>query len=189
MENTELDNAGKEQAIKEFIDKSYVPAKKHSDEVKKLKDSINEKDQAFADYKASKMTEEEKVAETLKNNSLRASKLIAENVFAKAGFSSETYEEIVGQIAGEDVEMTEKLANAICAAMLKQNDTSKAELEKKYIDNTPKPTAGNAEKASTSENQKQDYEQKLAECQKNKDMIGVARYTRLIQELEINKKD
>lgn len=171
-----------------MINKAYVPAKKHSDEVKKLKDNLTAKETEFNAFKESKMTEEEKNAEIMKNNNIRASKLIAENVFAKAGFSSETYDEIVGQIAGENIDVTEKLANAICSAMKKQNDTSKQELEKKYIDNTPKPTGGNTTKATPAENQREEYERKLAECQKNRDVIGIARYTRLIQELDMKKE-
>lgn len=168
-----------------MINKSYVPAKKHSDEVKKLKDNLTAKETEFASFKASKMTEEEKIAETMKNNNIRASKLIAENVFAKAGFPSETYDEIVGQIAGEDIDMTEKLANAICTAMKKQNDTSKQELENKFIENTPKPTGGNTQKATTTENQRDEYVKALEACQKNRDIIGIAKYTRLIQELDM----
>ncbi len=179
-----MDNEAKGKAIQDFINQGYVPAKKHSDEVKKLKADISAKQTEFDTYKQSKMTEEEKQAETIRNNNLRASKLIAENIFAKAGYSEEIYNDIVTQIVGENLDVTEQLANAICNTMKKQADDYKTKLEADIIKNTPKPTGGNTKTGSEGENKLAEYQTALEDAKKKNDIIGVARYTRLIQTMK-----
>lgn len=197
LSNSELDENGKADAIKEFVGKNFVPTTKYNDEKIKTKTQIDAYNTLKAEYetfKQSKMTDEEKqeeqarlMKEQYQKANLTISKMYAENTFAKAGFKEEDYKGILDSIVQEDPDKTKNLAETICNTMLKQ----KADIEKavtdKIVKGTKTPPAGNDNDAG-SESDIQKYKKLFEEAQKRNDYAKMAYYTRLVQQAQ-NKED
>lgn len=198
LTNSELDDAGKADAIKTLIGKSFVPTNKYNTEKLNTKAQIDAYNALKAEYdtfKQSKMTDEEKQAEKerimqekYQRANLTISKMYAENTFAKAGFKEEDYEEILDKIVTEDPDETKGLANIICNTMLKQKKDIEKAITDKIVKNNPKPPAGN-DNGSGNESEIDKYKKLYAEAQKSNDYAKMAYYTRLVQEAEKNNEE
>ena len=137
------------------------------------------------------MTEEEKQANAIKvaeekaqNTNKMLSTLLAENVFAKAGFKESDYKDIIPKIVIGDAESTKALAEDICKTMLDQKKNIEKEFQKKLVEQQQKPDHGDGEpdKAKDVEN----YEKLLADAIEKGDGVAQVYYTRLIQESKQN---
>ena len=197
LENAELTNEAKQEAIKVLVGKNFVSNEQYS----KAKAKQTEKDEAlkalrteFDAFKESKMTETEKQAEIAKEKeeryqkqNLMISKMYAENTFSKAGFKEDEYKDILDNIVQEDLEKTKGLAETICNSMLKQKaDIEKAMKDKIIKGQTPPPAGNDNDKGSGDEieNYKKLYQEAVA---KN-DFQKMAYYTRLVQEAQMKQK-
>lgn len=197
LTNSELDDAGKAQAIKDLIGNNFVPTQKYNDEKAKTQAQISALNSLKSEYdafKQSKMTDEEKQAEQAKQMqeryqkaNLTISKMYAENTFAKAGFKEDDYKDILNNIVTEDPDKTKGIAETICSAMIKQKEDAEKILKDKIVKNTKTPPAGN-DADGIGENKIDMYKKGYAEAQKRHDFTGMAYYTRLIQE-EQNKEE
>ena len=197
LENAELDNEAKQEAIKTLVGKSFVSNEQYN----KVKAKQTKQDEAykalkteFDTFKESKMSDEEKQAEASKRiqeqyqkANLTISKMCAENTFAKAGFKEDDYKDILDNIVSEDTEKTKGLAETICASMLKQkSDIEKAVKDKIIKNQTPPPAGNDNNKGSGDEldNLKNLYQ----EAVKKNDFPKMAMYTRLVQEAQMKQK-
>lgn len=194
LSNSELDDAGKAEAIKAMVGKAFVPTSKYNTEKANTKaqlDAYNTLKSEFETFKQSKMSDDEKKAEQEKikeeayqKANLTISRMYAENTFAKAGFKEEEYKGILDGIVQEDLEKTKSLAETICGTMVKQ----KQEVEKSFADKiakeTPKPDSGDG---GSSETEVEKYEKLLQEATKKNDYVKMAYYTRVIQENKNSK--
>jgi len=193
MGNAELDDAGKQEAIKAFLNTNYVPAKIHREEVKNLKGKVQEKETEFNNFKQSKMTEDEKKAEqerikeeSYQKTNLLLSKMVAETTFAKAGFKEDEYSDLLDSVIQSDYEKTQEFATKICNTMLKQKEAMESKLKQDIINGTPKPPEGGDGENKTSNLDL--YKKKFEEACKEHNVSNMAYYTRLIQEEEFKNK-
>lgn len=191
LTNAELDENAKHEAIQTLINTGYVPAKVHSEEVKKLKGELANKDTEFNQFRISKMSEEEKHAELQrqqeeknKATNLRLSRILAENVFARAKFDEDDYKGLLDNIVTENVESTEILAKTLCDTMTKQRESVEAKIRESIINKTPKPQGGDDKETPTDVDT---LEKALDSARKSRNMIEVAKITRLIAEAKANK--
>lgn len=182
-----MDSNAKAEAIKQLVGNSFIPRKKFDEAKEKSNTAYNELKTEFDNYKASKMTDEEKQAayvETLKAENkkfkLEASKSKAESIFSGAGLKSEEYSEILEDIVGEDSEKTTKIAESICKIMTSQKEQVKNKITQDIAGNTPKPTAG--ETAKQGDIDKANTQKQLEEATSRGDYVKMAYYTRLLQE-------
>ena len=197
LENAELTNEAKTEAIKALVGKSFVSNDQYNKAKAKQAEQVNAYNALKAEFdtfKESKMSDEEKQAEASKRMqeqyqkaNLTISKMYAENTFAKAGFKEDDYKDILDNIVSEDTDRTKGLAETICATMLKQ----KADVEKTITDKilkgqTPPPAGNDNDKGSGDEieNYKKLYQEAVA---KN-DFPKMAYYTRLVQEAQRKQK-
>lgn len=197
LSNSELDDAGKAQAIKDLIGNNFVPTAKYNAEKENTKAQIsayNDLKSEYEDYKTSRMTDEEKQAEQAKKMqekyqkaNLTISKMYAENTFAKAGFKEDDYKEILSNIVTEDPDKTKGIAETICNAMVKQKENAEKALKDKIVKNTKTPPAGN-DNDNAGDSVIDTYKKGYAEAAKKHDFTNMAYYTRLIQE-EQNKEE
>lgn len=198
LSNQELDDAAKAEAIKTLVGENFVPTKKYNSEKQNTKtqqEAYNSLKKEFDEFKASKMTDEEKKAEEAKQMqeqyqkaNLTISKMYAENTFAKAGFKEEDYVGILNSIVTEDPDKTKGLAETICKSMLKQREDIEKAVKEKIIKGTQTPPAGNNDDAGN-ESKLDQYKRLFAEAQKTNDMVKQATYIRLIQqEMQNNNK-
>lgn len=191
MTNAELDDAGKAEAIKAMVGKSFVPTKKYNDEKANTKaqtDALNALKTEFEIFKQSKMSDEEKQAEQARlkeeayqKANLTISRMYAENTFAKAGFKEDDYKGILDSIVQEDPEKTRGLAETICNTMLKQKQDIEKSITDKIVKGTKTPPAGNDNDAG-SESDLEKYKKLYNEAVKNNDFLKMAYYTRLVQQ-------
>lgn len=195
LANAELDETGKADAIKDLIGKSFVPTSKFKEEKAKQTQAYNTLKSEYDSFKETKMTDEEKQAEQAKlmqeqykKANLTISKMYAENTFAKAGFKEEDYKGILENIVQEDAEKTKGLAELICNTMLNQRKTLEKEITDKIIKGTKKPEAGNANDSGT-QTDLEKYQKLLEEAQKEKNMVNIAYYTRLVQQAKLKNED
>lgn len=198
LTNNELDDAGKAEAIKTLVGKSFVPTSKYNTEKQNTKaqiDAYNTLKNEYETFKQSKMTDEEKQAEKEKQMqeqyqkaNLTISKMYAENTFAKAGFKEDDYKGILDNIVTVDPEKTKGLAEIICNTMLKQKKDIEKAITDKIVKNNPKPPAGNDDD-SGNESGIDKYKKLYADAQKRNDYAKMAYYTRLVQEAEKNNEE
>ena len=66
LTNEELDATARAEAIKNLVGKNYVPVKKHTDAINKLKTDYDTMKTEYTQFKETKMTDEEKQAELIK---------------------------------------------------------------------------------------------------------------------------
>lgn len=197
LTNSELDDAGKAQAIKDLIGNNFVPTAKYNAEKANTQAQISALNNLKSEYdafKQSKMTDDEKQAEQAKKiqeqyqkANLTISKMYAENTFAKAGFKEDDYKDILDNIVTEDPDKTKGMAETICSAMVKQKEDAEKALKDKIVKNTKTPPAGNANDG-VGESKIDTYRKGYADAQKRHDFTSMAYYTRLIQE-EQNKEE
>lgn len=198
MTNSELDDAGKAEAIKGLVGKSFVPTSKYNAEKQNTKaqvDAYNSLQEEYNAFKQSKMTAEDKRAEEerlmqekYQKQSLTISKMYAENTFAKAGFKENDYKGILDSIVTEDPDKTKGLAEAICNTMLKQKEDIEKAITDKIVKGTKTPPAGN-DNNSGAESDVDKYKKLYAEAQKRSDYGKMAYYTRLVQEAQRNSEE
>ena len=196
LENAELTNEAKQEAIKAFIGKSFVSNEQYS----KIKTQQTEQNEAykalkaeFDTFKESKMSDEEKQAEASKKMqeqyqkaNLTISKMYAENTFAKAGFKEDDYKDILDNIVSEDTDKTKGLAETICATMLKQKADIEKAVKDKIIKGQTPPPAGN-DNDQGSGNEIDNLQRLYQEAVKSKDFIKMTKYTRMIQEAKMKQ--
>ena len=189
MNNEELDSNARVEAIKTLVGKSFVPVAKHTEKINEL----SKVQQDFANYKQTKMTDDEKQAEVVREaqekeakTSKMLSQLFAENVFAKAGFKEDDYKEIIPDIIQSDAEATKLLAEKICNSMLNQKKAIEKEIQKKLVDAQKKPEGGDGGSQTTSVDE---YTKLLKEAIEKNDFVKQAYYTRLIQEEKQKEKN
>lgn len=165
LENTELDSKAKAEAIKKLIGDNYVPTKKYSDDVatvknenKQLKASIKEKDTEIEGYKNSQLTDEQKkqkelddIANTKRDLAIERSQIQAEKILSKVITDDKELETLVKDISKEDIEATKILAQNIVNTITKQKEATEAKIREELINDTPKPTGGEADKIMTKE--------------------------------------
>lgn len=196
LENAELSNEAKQEAIKALVGKNFVSNEQYNKANAKTKtqlDAYNSLKAEFDTFKESKMSDEEKQAETQRKMqeqyqkaNLTISKMYAENTFAKAGFKEDDYKDILSSIVNEDPEKTKGLAETICSTMLKQKaDVEKAMKDKIIKGQTPPPAGNDNDKGSGNEieNLKKLYQEAV---DKN-DFQKMAYYTRLVQEAQMKQ--
>ena len=202
LENAELSNEAKQEAIKALVGKSFVS----NDQYNKAKAKQTEQTNAynalkaeFDTFKESKMTDEEKQAEIAelrdkeyKKLKKQLNEMTAKNIFANAGINEqslgkEDYDSLLNSIVREDGEETKNLANTVCSVITKQKaDIEKAMKDKIIKGQTPPPAGNDNDKGSGDEieNLKKLYQEAVA---KN-DFVNMARYTRLVQEAQMKQK-
>lgn len=165
LDNADLDSKAKAEAIKKLIGDNYVPTKKYSDDVatvknenKQLKTSIKEKDTEIEGYKNSQLTDDQKkqkeledIAKTKKDLAIERSQIQAEKILSKVITDDKELESLVKDISKEDVEATKLLAQNIVNTITKQKEATEAKIREELINDTPKPTGGEADKTMTKE--------------------------------------
>ncbi len=196
LSNEELDQAGRIEAIKAFVGKDFVPAKEH----KKVKDEWKTKyssiETEFNQFKQSKMTDEEKQNEYLKQleesnkakdlkinrNSIIAT--FAESGITKTDFSSEEeYETILNSFSKSNEEEAINLTRALCNTMNLQKKNIANKIKEDLIKGQKKPEGGNVE-GDEGLTQVEKYKKAYDEAVKNNDRVAMATYTRLISETQ-----
>lgn len=198
LENAELTNEAKKEAIKAFVGKNFVSNEQYGIVNAKTKtqlDAYNSLKAEFDTFKESKMSDEEKQAEAQRKMqeryqkaNLTISKMYAENTFAKAGFKEDDYKDILSSIVNDDPEKTKGLAETICASMLKQKaDIEKAVKDKIIKNQTPPPAGNDNDKGGGDEiaNLKKLYQ----EASQKNDFAKMAYYTRLVQEAQMKENE
>lgn len=190
LTNEELDATARVEAIKNLVGKNYVPVKKHTDAINKLKTDYDTMKTEYTQFKETKMTDEEKQAELIKQEreksekqSQMLSKLLAENTFSKAGFDEEDYKEIIPTIIREDPEETKSIAEQICNAMVSQRKSIEDRIKQDLIKGQKKPEGGNAD-GDEGLTEVEKYKKAYNEAAKNNDRVAMATYTRLIAEAQ-----
>jgi len=198
LSNEELDENGRVEAIKTLVGNGFIPRTKYSELSKKVENVELEKKNVmseFEQFKKEKMTEEEKIAEQkqkeLEENEkvkLSLSQMTAENIFAKAGFKEEDYQDLLKNIVGTDIEKTKSLAETFCNTLVKQKETVEKGIREAIIKGAKKPSAGNYNQEDEADSDIDKYKKGLTEAQKKNDDIAIAYYTRLIQESQRNEE-
>lgn len=190
LTNEELDATARAEAIKNLVGKNYVPVKKHTDAINKLKTDYDTMKTEYTQFKETKMTDEEKQAELIKQEREKAekqsrmlSKLFAENTFSKAGFDEEDYKEIIPTIIRDDPEETKSIAEQICNAMVSQRKSIEDRIKQDLIKGQKKPEGGNAD-GDEGLTEIEKYKKAYNEAVKNNDRVAMATYTRLIAEAQ-----
>ena len=190
LTNEELDATARAEAIKNLVGKNYVPVKKHTDAINKLKTDYDTMKTEYTQFKETKMTDEEKQAELIKQEREKAekqsrmlSKLFAENTFSKAGFDEEDYKEIIPTIIRDDPEETKSIAEQICNAMVSQRKSIEDRIKQDLIKGQKKPEGGNAD-GDEGLTEVEKYKKAYNEAAKNNDRVAMATYTRLIAEAQ-----
>ena len=197
LDNSELDNNAKAEAIKIMVGKSFVPASKYNAEkanTKAQQDAFNALKSEYDTFKQGKMTDEEKQAEQAKQMqeqyqkaNLTISRMYAENTFAKAGIKEEYYKGILDNIVTENPEGTKALAETICNAIVKQKQDIEKDVKDNILKGTKTPPPGNNDVGGETEIEK--YKKLYEEAQKRNDFGKMAYYTRLVQEAQRENKD
>lgn len=189
LTNEEMDSNARAEAIKNLVGKNYIPVKKHTDTVNKLKTDYSAIQTEYSQFREAKMTDEEKQDELIKaekekskKQSEMLSQLFAENVFSKAGFQEEAYKELLPDIVQEDPEVTKKLAEKICNSMLNQKKTIENQVKEQIIKGQKKPEGGNNNQEGITEIEK--YKKAYDEAEKTNNRVAMATYTRLISEAQ-----
>ncbi len=190
LTNEELDATARAEAIKNLVGKNYVPVKKHTDAINKLKTDYDTMKTEYTQFKETKMTDEERQAELIKQEREKAekqsrmlSKLFAENTFSKAGFNEEDYKEIIPTIIRDDPEETRSIAEQICNAMVSQRKSIEDRIKQDLIKGQKKPEGGNAD-GDEGLTEVEKYKKAYNEAAKNNDRVAMATYTRLIAEAQ-----
>ena len=190
LTNEELDATARAEAIKNLVGKNYVPVKKHTDAINKLKTDYDTMKTEYTQFKETKMTDEERQAELIKQEREKAekqsrmlSKLFAENTFSKAGFNEEDYKEIITTIIRDDPEETRSIAEQICNAMVSQRKSIEDRIKQDLIKGQKKPEGGNAD-GNEGLTEVEKYKKAYNEAAKNNDRVAMATYTRLIAEAQ-----
>lgn len=190
LTNEELDATARAEAIKNLVGKNYVPVKKHTDAINKLKTDYDTMKTEYTQFKETKMTDEERQAELIKQEREKAekqsrmlSKLFAENTFSKAGFNEEDYKEIIPTIIRDDPEETRSIAEQICNAMVSQRKSIEDRIKQDLIKGQKKPEGGNAD-GDEGLTEVEKYKKAYNEAAKNNDRVAMATYTRLITEAQ-----
>ena len=190
LTNEELDATARAEAIKNLVGKNYVPVKKHTDAINKLKTDYDTMRTEYTQFKETKMTDEERQAELIKQEREKAekqsrmlSKLFAENTFSKAGFNEEDYKEIIPTIIRDDPEETRSIAEQICNAMVSQRKSIEDRIKQDLIKGQKKPEGGNAD-GNEGLTEVEKYKKAYNEAAKNNDRVAMATYTRLIAEAQ-----
>ena len=190
LTNEELDATARVEAIKNLVGKNYVPVKKHTDAINKLKTDYDTMKTEYTQFKETKMTDEERQAELIKQEREKAekqsrmlSKLFAENTFSKAGFNEEDYKEIITTIIRDDPEETRSIAEQICNAMVSQRKSIEDRIKQDLIKGQKKPEGGNAD-GDEGLTEVEKYKKAYNEAAKNNDRVAMATYTRLIAEAQ-----
>lgn len=188
LTNEELDASARAEAIKSLVGKNYVPVKKHTDAINKLKTDYDTMKTEYTQFKETKMTDEEKQAELIKQEREKAekqsrmlSKLFAENTFSKAGFDEDDYKEIIPTIIRDDPEETKNIAEQICNAMVSQRKSIEDRIKQDLIKGQKKPEGGNAD-GDEGLTEIEKYKKAYNEAVKNNDRVAMATYTRLMAE-------
>lgn len=186
LENGDLDNAGKIDAIKSMLGKNFVPVSKYTEKTNEFQKMQSE----YEEFKKSKMTDEERTAEELRQAKERElatikvlSEMSAENVFATAGFKIDDYKDLIPNIIQNDVEKTKQVAQNICDSMLRQKKEIEKEIQAQIAKGQTKPTQG-GEGDQKAESNVDDLKKKLDEAMTRRDSAQIAYYMRLIQEAE-----
>lgn len=186
LENGDLDNAGKIDAIKSMLGKNFVPVSKYTEKTNEFQKMQSE----YEEFKKSKMTDEERTAEELRQSKERElatikvlSEMSAENVFATAGFKKDDYKDLIPNIIQNDVEKTKQVAQNICDSMLRQKKEIEKEIQAQIAKGQTKPTQG-GEGDQKAESNVDDLKKKLNEAMTRRDSAQIAYYMRLIQETE-----
>lgn len=190
LTNEELDATARAEAIKNLVGKNYVPVKKHTDAINKLKTDYDTMKTEYTQFKETKMTDEEKQAELIKQEREKAekqsrmlSKLFAENTFSKAGFDEDDYKEIIPTIIRDDPEETKSIAEQICNAMVSQRKSIEDRIKQDLIKGQKKPEGGNAD-VDEGLTEIEKYKKAYNEAVKNNDRVAMATYTRLMAEAQ-----
>ena len=190
LTNEELDATARVEAIKNLVGKNYVPVKKHTDAINKLKTDYDTMKTEYTQFKETKMTDEERQAELIKQEREKAekqsrmlSKLFAENTFSKAGFNEEDYKEIIPTIIRDDPEETRSIAEQICNAMVSQRKSIEDRIKQDLIKGQKKPEGGNAD-GDEGLTEVEKYKKAYNEAARNNDRVAMATYTRLIAEAQ-----
>ena len=190
LTNEELDATARAEAIKNLVGKNYVPVKKHTDAINKLKTDYDTMKTEYTQFKETKMTDEEKQAELIKQEREKAekqsrmlSKLFAENTFSKAGFDEDDYKEIIPTIIRDDPEETKSIAEQICNAMVSQRKSIEDRIKQDLIKGQKKPEGGNAD-GDEGLTEIEKYKKAYNEAVKNNDRVAMATYTRLMAEAQ-----
>lgn len=190
LTNEELDATARAEAIKSLVGKNYVPVKKHTDAINKLKTDYDTMKTEYTQFKETKMTDEEKQAELIQQEREKAekqsrmlSKLFAENTFSKAGFDEDDYKGIIPTIIRDDPEETKNIAEQICDAMVSQRKSIEDRIKQDLIKGQKKPEGGNVD-GNESLTEIEKYKKAYNEAVKNNDRVAMATYTRLMAEAQ-----
>lgn len=165
LNNAELDEAGRLEAIKKIIGDNYVPTKKYKDDVsnvkkenKQLKDTIDNQNIEIEGYKTSQLTEEEKIKKELekaqeatKRANIRENKIEAKDILSDVIEDKEELKNIIDSITTDNLETTKSVATKLAETMKKQKEATEAKVRKELIEDTPKPNGGEGAKSMTKE--------------------------------------
>lgn len=193
LANAETSNEEKQQAIKDLVSNNFVSKSqynKRNEQLTQAQEDLRTNQEAFEAFKQAKMTEEEKKvdeenkkAAAYKAMSDRLSKSLAEGVFAKSGLDEKDYSEVLPNLIQSTPEATEELAKSVCAIMQKQKENIEASIANGIKNNTPKPSAGNAQ----NQNGLTDMEKLQEAYEKATNPIEQASILRQMNALEIKK--
>lgn len=188
-------------AITKGLAPLVIPKDKYNDLNSKLKtveSNYSNLENEFNEFKKSKMTDDEKRAEELKqfeidkkNNAIAKSELAVKNLLFDNGIRIDKDDvelnETLQNIISEDYDKTIKLATNFITLINKTKENTQKETVTDLLNNTPKPTVSTPDSSSLSKIEI--YKQELDKAIKEHDILSQVKYTRLIQEENIKQKN
>ena len=155
-DETYTTNEERVKAIKEGLATLVIPKDKYNDLSAKLKtteSNYSTLQSEYDDFKKSKMTDDEKREEELKqfeidkkNNAIEKSSLAVEKLLLKNGIEIKDddveLKETLDTIISEDYDKSIKLANSFISLLNKTKEKTEKETTTKLLNDTPKPIGG-----------------------------------------------
>lgn len=195
-DETYTTNEERVDAIAKSLATLVIPKNKYNELNAKLKsteDNYSALNNEFEEFRKSKMTEDELKQDEIKKLNQREkdvakseSKYAVKDLFEEKGINldKEKMNQILIDIVTDNKEQTLAVANTIANVLLETAEQTKKQTTVDLLNGTPKPVVGDPNAGKTTNIDV--YQTKLDEAIKNKDIVGQATYTRLIQE-EKNK--
>lgn len=182
-DETYTTNEERVKAIKEGLATLVIPKDKYNDLSAKLKtteSNYSTLQSEYDDFKKSKMTDDEKREEELKqfeidkkNNAIEKSSLAVEKLLLKNGIEIKDddveLKETLDTIISEDYDKSIKLANSFISLLNKTKEKTEKETTTKLLNDTPKPIGG--VDSSSSLSKVDQLKKELEQAIKDKDQV------------------
>lgn len=118
-------------------------------EYAKIRDTLKERDAELEQFKLANMDKEQKLEHEIaktqamqKEMSMSKNRLEAEQLFVKAGLSSDVYSTILESSVSDDREKSMALVNGFVSILAKEKETAVNKAKEDFVNQTPKPQQG-----------------------------------------------